>query len=346
MHPVGAVLAGRDADRARRARRIAAWPSTSSGLRRLLDPAQVERLRAARTHSIASVDVPHLVGVGHQRRRRRRAPRASRSQRRTSAGMSMPTFVLKLVQPSASAARHSVADLVLGVAEPAGRRDVRRVAVAPQLLGAASAARRLERAQHVDRLVRRERVGDVAEVDARRRAAPASCRQTSCHTGLPSRLAHRSHTALTSAAVARWITPFSGPSQRSWLSLVSRRHEAGHVAGELVEVAARRRGARAPRWRRRHRSLPRPMVKVKPWPADVRSSVCEDDVGGRVVGIGVRRVRAGERPRRAARTSCVRTPVTRMMASTLFEGGRRESGGDRHGRRVRHRVRDRAASRA
>ena len=32
---------------------------------------------------------------------------------------------------------------------------------------------------------------------------------------VPSSFAHRSHTAFTIAPVARWITPFSGPSQRS-----------------------------------------------------------------------------------------------------------------------------------
>ena len=43
---------------------------------------------------------------------------------------------------------------------------------------------------------------------------------SSFHTGLPSAFAHRSHTAFTTAAVARWMTPFSGPSHRSWLSPV------------------------------------------------------------------------------------------------------------------------------
>lgn len=33
---------------------------------------------------------------------------------------------------------------------------------------------------------------------------------------LPSALAHRSHTAFRTAAVARWITPFSGPSCLRW----------------------------------------------------------------------------------------------------------------------------------
>ena len=41
---------------------------------------------------------------------------------------------------------------------------------------------------------------------------------TSFQTGLPSALAHRSHTALTQAPVAKWIAPLSGPIHRSWLS--------------------------------------------------------------------------------------------------------------------------------
>ena len=41
---------------------------------------------------------------------------------------------------------------------------------------------------------------------------------SSFQSGLPARFAKRSQTALTTAAVARWMTPFSGPIQRSWLS--------------------------------------------------------------------------------------------------------------------------------
>ncbi|CAM5243657.1 hypothetical protein STANM309S_05161 [Streptomyces tanashiensis] len=47
-------------------------------------------------------------------------------------------------------------------------------------------------------------------------AGSASARN--CQTGLPARLAARSQTALTTAPIAMCITPFSGPSQRSWLS--------------------------------------------------------------------------------------------------------------------------------
>ena len=43
----------------------------------------------------------------------------------------------------------------------------------------------------------------------------ASMSATSCHTGLPACLPHRSHTALMIAAAPRCTTPFSGPTQRS-----------------------------------------------------------------------------------------------------------------------------------
>lgn len=46
----------------------------------------------------------------------------------------------------------------------------------------------------------------------RRKDGNAVCLLTNCGQTLPSALAHRSHTAFRTAAVARWITPFSGPS--------------------------------------------------------------------------------------------------------------------------------------
>ena len=46
---------------------------------------------------------------------------------------------------------------------------------------------------------------------------------SSFQTGFRSAFAYRSQTALTTAASARWITPFSGPSQRSCESDASRR---------------------------------------------------------------------------------------------------------------------------
>ena len=45
---------------------------------------------------------------------------------------------------------------------------------------------------------------------------------SSFQTGLPSRRAHRSQSAFTTAAVAMWTMPRSGPIQRSCGSWVSR----------------------------------------------------------------------------------------------------------------------------
>ena len=65
-HAVRGVLTGRDADRRDRAPdgRVA---EHVVGTRRLLDPAQVERLEVAHARD-RLVDVPHLVGVGHERK--------------------------------------------------------------------------------------------------------------------------------------------------------------------------------------------------------------------------------------------------------------------------------------
>jgi hypothetical protein len=99
---------------------------------------------------------------------------------------------------------------------------------------------------------------------------------SSRHSGTPASLARRSQTALTSAPVAMWMTPFSGPSHRSCTSAVSDRQ---NVTGE-AEISAM---VRPTTWWARARtaaqviSLPRPLVKVNPAPkvpsgASVRSS--------------------------------------------------------------------------
>ena len=94
---------------------------------------------------------------------------------------------------------------------------------------------------------------------------------SSFHTGLPSLFAHRSHTALTTAAVARWMAPFSGPIQRSWLSPVTWRQNAPMSATMWSSVRPTMREARA-FTAATTTSLPRPQVKVRPWPASPRGS--------------------------------------------------------------------------
>ena len=61
---------------------------------------------------------------------------------------------------------------------------------------------------------------------------------TSRQSGLPSTRAHRSHTAFTSAAVARWMTPFSGPEPAELAVVGEPPPERGAVGDELLEVAA------------------------------------------------------------------------------------------------------------
>ena len=98
---------------------------------------------------------------------------------------------------------------------------------------------------------------------------------TSFQSGLPATLAQRSQMALTTATVARWSTPFSGPTQRSWPSLVSVRQKAAMLAVISSSVLPCTSGASA--WTAATQSsVPRPQVKVNPWPSSPAGwSVCK-----------------------------------------------------------------------
>ncbi len=88
---------------------------------------------------------------------------------------------------------------------------------------------------------------------------------TSFHSGFPSARAHRSQTALTSAAVARWITPFSGPIQRRCESPVTSRQKPRGSAATSESRRPFTRGLSA--WMAvTTTSVPRPIVNVIPWP--------------------------------------------------------------------------------
>lgn len=89
---------------------------------------------------------------------------------------------------------------------------------------------------------------------------------TSCQTGLPSALAHRSQAALTTAPVARWIAPLSGPIQRSWLSPVTWRQN--RPMSDAIQSRSRpTTSGRSASIAATQISLPRPMVKVSPCPS-------------------------------------------------------------------------------
>ena len=86
---------------------------------------------------------------------------------------------------------------------------------------------------------------------------------TSFQTGIPAWRAYKSHRALTIAASARWMTPLSGPIQRSCESPVKRRQTAPGAARNSSSVSPTTRCSWA-MTAAQTTSLPRPMVKVDP----------------------------------------------------------------------------------
>ena len=90
--------------------------------------------------------------------------------------------------------------------------------------------------------------------------------QSSFQSGLPSRFAKRSQTAFTTAAVARWITPFSGPIQRSWLSPTSVRQN-WPMSANSSSVRRPTTSGRNASTAATTTSVPRPIVNVSPWPS-------------------------------------------------------------------------------
>ncbi len=86
---------------------------------------------------------------------------------------------------------------------------------------------------------------------------------SSFQSGLPARFATRSQAALTTAAVARWMTPFSGPIQRNWLSPTRSRQKPPRSASVASTDRPTTRGAIA-RTPATTTSVPRPVVNVKP----------------------------------------------------------------------------------
>jgi len=87
----------------------------------------------------------------------------------------------------------------------------------------------------------------------------------SFHTGLRSDFAQRSHTAFTTAAVARCIAPLSGPIHRSCGSPVISRQKrpmSCAIASSVLPTMSGRSAFAAARTT----SLPRPVVNVSPCP--------------------------------------------------------------------------------
>ena len=142
--PVVDVLAGRDADRARRRGRSSRGPGCRRGSWAPRSSTGRTR-RGGAIQSIASSTSQRWLASTASIASGPISSRTIRARRRSSS-TSAPTFILKRVQPSASASRQSRRILSSVVAEPADRGRVGRVAVATQLRLALGARRSQRRA--------------------------------------------------------------------------------------------------------------------------------------------------------------------------------------------------------
>ncbi len=117
--------------------------------------------------------------------------------------------------------------------------------------------------------VRMASAGVSASVKYRQSTSSTICpgliSERSFHNGLPAIFAQRSQSALTTAAVAMWMTPFSGPSHRSWLSPVSRFQNSPGAAANSATVHPTTSGRRAST-PATTTSVPRPIVNARPSP--------------------------------------------------------------------------------
>ena len=123
-----------------------------------------------------------------------------------------------------------------------------------------------------------------------RRSARASCRPAAATPACRPVLAARSQAALTTAPIAMCMTPFSGPSQRSWLSVMSAalkppRSAAMSSATPADHMRPQRRD------RGHHDLVAAPDGEAQRVPVQAAAVGPQHRVGGRVVRVRVHRVR-------------------------------------------------------
>ena len=217
------VLAGRDAHRGD-APRDGGVAEDVVGAGRLLDPREARTRRArspTRSASATSQRWFASMAIGKS------GPTASRAMpsRRTVVVEVGPDLELDLREAVGDGLAAEPRELLVGVAEPAGRRRVGGVPGLEEPRGALDAAG-LGGAEDRERLVGREGVAEVAEVDERHELLGAEPGEAAATAAARRAWPCRSHSALTTAPIAMCMTPFSGPSQRSCESCTSRRDAA------------------------------------------------------------------------------------------------------------------------
>ena len=240
-------------------------PEDVVGARRLLDPPGVE-LAEARPSPRSPRRRPRPGSRPSSARRRRRGRRGSapRGARPSRGPPHLHLHVMEAVRDRLPDERRH---LLVVVAEPAGRGRVGGIAVASSsarappcpLAGCAGG-----RAPRPGRGRRR-----CSGSRSRRRGPPDRVRRAAARAGHPRLFAQRSQTALTTAPTARCMTPFSGPSQRSWPSDTSERQKPRMSPVIPSSVRPTTSGSSA-RMAATQTSVPRPFVKVSPWPVSSR----------------------------------------------------------------------------
>ena len=175
--------------------------------------------------------------------------------------MSAPTFSLIWVKPSATACAGERDQLLVGVADPAGRGRVRRVAGGLELRDPLVPACRAARGCRAPRPGSARPPGSGSRPAAR--SARASCPRAAARAACPPSWRRRSQAAFTTAPIAMCMTPFSGPSHRSWLSPIMLGAELAEVADDVVDVLADHVLPQGRRSAATMTSLPRPMVKQR-----------------------------------------------------------------------------------
>ncbi len=174
------VLTGRDTNGAhgRRNSRVAEHVIRTRGF---FDPVQVESGQSAHARD-GLFDVPPLVGVDHQRSIRTDRLAHERNTTIVVRGR-RPDLDLEVRPAFGERVGAGLDDPLVRIPNPAGRGRIRGVSRCQQLLRSRE-LRRLFVGQHLERLVRCQRVGDVAKVDAMNDLSGSHVRQQ-----LPERLA-------------------------------------------------------------------------------------------------------------------------------------------------------------
>ncbi len=289
---VGDVLAGGDLDRLAGAHGGVAEDVVGTG--RLLDPVRVERRE--RGHPLHRVgDVPALVGVDGDPYAGADGVPGER-QPADVVGDVSADLQLDLGEAVGDGLLRQPHQLVVGVAEPAGRGGVGRVSLGAQP-GRALGPARFGGAQDGERLLGGEGVGEVPEVDEGdellgrhlgQELPDGSARVLGRQVpgGVDDRAGRHVHHALLRAQPAQLRIVGEVPVQRAEVGRGPGHRTPDQIGPQCLD------GGRHPLVAAPDGETEAMALDIATAAATVRGIGSQDDVGGRVVGVGVHGVRA------------------------------------------------------